>query len=124
MAEQVQPKRRPAGSQTDSVVAGSRDRRRRRGRDGARTLAGERNPSNLFCVSRRGSSPAGDVPVPRRRQLDELAGIRGHRVVRPRDVARVGSDAGDPASMVGIRAIGDDRRDDCRVVAWRRDLSR
>ena len=54
LAEPLQPQRRPAGSQTDSAVAASRDRRGRRRRRRAGALARERNLSDLFCVPRGG----------------------------------------------------------------------
>ena len=48
----------------------------------------------------------------------------GHHAVRHLDVSHLGGDTRDPPAVVGIPALGDDRRDDCRVVAWERNLAR
>ena len=100
------------------------DRRRRRRRHGAGPLARERNLSDLFHLPRCGSLAAGDVPVPGDRQPDELAGVCRHHAVRHRHLADLGGDARDPTAVVGIRAVGDGRTDDRRLVARRRHLSR
>ena len=78
-------------------------------------------PTYFVFISAGALLPA--MFLPDHRQLDELAGVCRHHVVRHRHVADLGGDAGDPAAVVGLRAVGDDGVDHRRLVARRRDLS-